>query len=141
MLTLPLFALAILASGSPLDDSSPKVVALRFMALIKAKDWKAATAMLTDDAQFVVGHVGGPLNTETIPITDTVNSTKVTCTLLDTTQTDDRLPGHPEMSFVESRYQCLKEGGPQTHELRITYFVKGQKIAGYMLNSGARPPQ
>jgi hypothetical protein len=91
MLTLPLFALAILASGSPLDDSSPKVVALRFMALIKAKDWKAATAMLTDDAQFVVGHVGGPLNTETIPITDTVNSTKVTCTLLDTTQTDDRL--------------------------------------------------
>jgi hypothetical protein len=135
MPSLPLIALTLLASAlPPPDDTDAKNVALRFMSLTEAKDWAAAAAMLTSDAQILIGHVGGPLNAETLPVTGTMNSPKTSCALADTQQTPSRLPDHPELRFVEAHYTCLKEGGPKTHEMTVTYLVQGAKIAGYMLN-------
>jgi hypothetical protein len=133
MSSLPLFALVLLTTASPAsDEPPPKAVVVRFLERARERDWTAAAAMLTADAQVLVGHVGGPLNAETVSVIGAMD--RANCKALEPAETKQRLDGHPDLRFVEVRHQCSYRDKPGTHEMVATIFVKKGQIAGYMLN-------
>jgi hypothetical protein len=61
---------ALLAAAAPImvmsNVETPAVVVERLLEASAKEDWPTALAMLTADAQFGMGDVGGPLNKEAV---------------------------------------------------------------------------
>ena len=132
-------ALAAFAMIAAPSAEPPIAVVDRFIAFVDASDASGAAAMLTDDAMLGMGDVGGPLRKETVLA---VNFKKQGCRRSGIRETDGPPRSQPNMRFVELRNICpygAQSGRSGEHELTVTYFVQGNKIAGYYLDGGTAP--
>jgi hypothetical protein len=130
MSSLLLLALALRATAAPADDA-PNAIVRRFLSLSQRQDLGPAAAMLTTDAQFGINDIGGPLNAETLPLV--TGFYKQGCTISDEIETANRMPERPLVRFVETHWACPDHSSRGTHEMKITWFVQGEKLAGFYL--------
>ena len=132
--------LAVLTLTAQASDAEPPIAVVdRFIVFVDAFDASGAAAMLTNDAMLGIGDVGGPLRKETVLA---LNFKKQGCRRSGIHETDAPPKSQPNVRFVEVRYICpygAKSGRSGEHELTVTYFAQGSKIAGYYLNAGTEP--
>lgn len=126
--------LAIVLIGAAAADGSepkPKAVVEKVLALAERQDWPAVSALLTADAQFGVKDVGGPLNLETVSVLAVPyqGGCKVR-PLPDATET---IEGFAGVRSVETVWDCPAKGKPGTHEIRISFMVRADKLAGFYI--------
>lgn len=136
---------ALLAATAPImvmsNVETPAVVVQRLLEASAKEDWPTALAMLTADAQLGMGDVGGPLNKETVSILGVLE--KNGCRITSTHETDQRDRVQSDIRFVDVKRMCPYGSASDRsgeHELICTYFVKGEKIAGFYLHLKAAPP-
>jgi hypothetical protein len=132
--------LAVLTLTAQASDAEPPIAVVdRFIAFVDASDASGAAAMLTNDAMLGIGDVGGPLRKETVLA---LNFKKQGCRRSGIHETDGPPKSQPDVRFVELRYICpygAKSGRSGEHEITVTYFAQGSKIAGYYLHAGTAP--
>lgn len=132
--------IAVLTLTAQASGAEPPIAVVdRFIAFVDASDAAGAAAMLTNDAMLGIGDVGGPLRKETVLA---LNFKKQGCRRSAIHETDGPPKSQPNVRFVKVRYICpygAKSGRSGEHELTVTYFAQGSKIAGYYLNAGTEP--
>jgi hypothetical protein len=136
---------ALLAAAAPImvmsNVETPAVVVERLLEASAKEDWPTALAMLTADAQFGMGDVGGPLNKEAVSLLGVLE--KSGCRITTMHETAQRDPVQSDIRLVDVKRMCpygSASGRSGEHELICTYFVKGEKIAGFYLQLKTAPP-
>lgn len=145
-LSLTVALLAAVASIMPMSSAetatteTPTAVVERLLEASAKEDWPAALAMLTADAQFGMGDVGGPLDKETVSLLNVLG--KYGCRITSTHETPQRDPVRSKLRFVDVKRTCpygAESGRSGEHELVVTYFIEGTQIAGFYLDIKSAP--
>jgi hypothetical protein len=136
--------IAALVAVSPIVAMSgvetPVIVVKHLLEASARDDWTTVLAMLTTDATFGMGDVGGPLNKDSISILSALE--KYGCRIISMRQTNFRIPNRDNMQFVDVKRACpygAVSGKSGEHELTTTYFVIGKKVAGFYLQINPAP--
>lgn len=117
--------LAVAAAQAP-SDAAPRAaqeLVARFLSLLD-DDLAAAAAMLSPDALFGAGDVGGPLTAENLPLRT------LGCVEQDSPAVVEPFPPVEGGFVVSTDWLCPIEGTSTARAVRADFAVAGQRIEG-----------